>query len=64
MGMIINKITGFIFEGLDTIGYWACLVVAIGGHFAYICGLKQGGKWSTLSTVIYTVIAAINGAVK
>lgn len=57
---IINKITGFIAE----FGYIACLTVALGGHLAYICGFKNGAKYTTFSTIIYTIIASFTGAVK
>lgn len=54
----------FILNGLANFGYWICLIIAIGGHFAYISGFKKGAHWTTFSTVIYAVVQAMSGAVK
>lgn len=61
---IINSVTGFVFNGLASCGYWVCLIVALVGHFAYISGFKNGARYTTLSTAIYTTIQAISGAIK
>lgn len=60
---IVNNVTGFIFNGLASCSYWMCLIVALGGHFAYISGFKDGARYTILSTVIYATIQAISGAI-
>ena len=61
---VVDKITGFIFGGLASIGYWVCLFTALGGHLAYLSGFKKGTKYTMFSTVIYTVLQALDGAMK
>lgn len=61
--MFYNFIT-FILNGLADFGYWICLVIAMGGHFAYISGFSKGAKWTTFSTVVYVIVQAMSGAVK
>ncbi|AMN35495.1 hypothetical protein N2W42_001358 [Clostridium perfringens] len=57
------SLTSFVLHGLANFGYWICLVIAVGGHFAYVSGFRNGAKWTTFSTIIYAVIQAMSGAI-
>ena len=51
-------------SGIVGMSYWVCMFVAIGGLLAYLSGFKNGGKWSTLSVLIYTTLKVLLGAVR
>lgn len=53
-----------VLSGLVGVSYWICMFVCIGGLLAYLAGFKQGGRYSTLSIMIYTTLRAILGAVR
>lgn len=54
----------FLMNGLANFGYWICLIIALGGQFAYLSGFKSGAKWTMFSTVSYVIIEGIAGALR
>ncbi|WP_297436973.1 hypothetical protein [uncultured Clostridium sp.] len=44
--------------------YYICLTASIGGLLAYLAGFKSGGRWTTLSLMIYATLQAVLGALK
>lgn len=53
-----------VLSGIVGISYWVCMVICIVGLLAYLAGFKKGGRWTTLSIMIYTTLKVILGAVK
>lgn len=54
----------FIINGLANLSYWICLYIALGGVLATICGFKKGGRYSTFSVCIYSILQAFSAAIK